>query len=158
MTSRQLPRPPNRSPDSLAAQCSFDCSADGSFDESCDVCSFTPEFCYRAGPRAKIYFEPAEVHAAIVTAGYKQRPQFSSSICFDLNAEGFSLCHVRVRKEEAEMRKMWEGAANNSENSGQGQGQGQGQNSVPPAVLDYLRDRFDKESSSSPRTSDINRP
>ena len=69
MTSRQLPRPPNRSPDSLAAQCSFDCSADGSFDESCDVCSFTPEFCYRAGPRAKIYFEPAEVHAAIVNCG-----------------------------------------------------------------------------------------
>ena len=69
MASRQLPRPPNRSPDSLAAQCSFDCSADGSFDESCDVCSFTPEFCYRAGPRAKIYFEPAEVHAAIVNCG-----------------------------------------------------------------------------------------
>ena len=69
MTSRQLPRPPNRSPDSLAAQCSFDCSVDGSFDEPCDVCSFTPEFCYRAGPRAKIYFEPAEVHAAIVNCG-----------------------------------------------------------------------------------------
>ena len=47
-------RPPDGSPDSLAAQCSFDCSVDGSFDETCDVCSFTPEFCYRAGPRAKI--------------------------------------------------------------------------------------------------------
>jgi hypothetical protein len=60
------PPTPTRSPDSLAAQCSFDCDEDA---ETCDVCSFTPEFCYRAGPRGSIYFEPTEVHAAIVNCG-----------------------------------------------------------------------------------------
>jgi len=34
-----------------------------------ETCDFMPEWCIRAGPRAEIYHEPAEVHAAIVTCG-----------------------------------------------------------------------------------------
>ena len=32
-------------------------------------CDYVPEWVVRAGPRAEVYFDPAEVHAAIVTCG-----------------------------------------------------------------------------------------
>jgi 6-phosphofructokinase 1 len=37
--------------------------------EECNMCEFVPEFAKRAGPRALIYHDPAEVHAAIVNCG-----------------------------------------------------------------------------------------
>uniref|UniRef100_A0A7S0T0J5 Phosphofructokinase domain-containing protein n=1 Tax=Mantoniella antarctica TaxID=81844 RepID=A0A7S0T0J5_9CHLO len=55
------------SPDSLSAECDFECDVNG--ERLCNTCEFEPEFCIRAGPRAEIYFKPSEVHAAIVNCG-----------------------------------------------------------------------------------------
>jgi len=38
-------------------------------DNNLSSCSFTPQWVVRAGPREKVYFDPNDVHAAIVTCG-----------------------------------------------------------------------------------------